>query len=305
MKILPPGLAPILAQARPSDFWSRLWCAAGSLDARPRRSFRINLERFAFTAGWIPRTHIWIQVPSNAAQAVAAARCWARLAAMDAFPDWHVRRVFLQRLHFVQLRGPNVSDRARHRAAARDADLHMSSSWGDIQQAQSGTDIVVLDQHWHAYEVEDSEIIAEHILSEFTKSICVPEDFYRALEFVLPVYHRNLLGNKDFCEKPGLDAFRKTDATEVLVPLDRDLRRMVLMQCTAYRNRVITNFAVDAQNYYVDENKNFNSVLQWHEQKLLDLVPVRFRQKGPVQQSQIPHPFLLVKGKCVSTGGVH
>ena len=283
----------------PCVFVCRIWCAASSLPWKARQAIRRNCERFGATAGWWPHRRCHVVIPSNCPRAVRTVRRWIAQAARSTIGDGHVRHVLLARIHLHIGRGPNVADSSNHRASARHFSLGGYTSLQHLEAAAAGEDLERLPQHWDAHRCESPADLAWTVLSRVLESrACDPACRAKLCDTVEDLVCQ--LGcSPKFRPIASTDVFPVPAANETLVPIDRDIKRRVLVATQGYHDRMVRNFLYDPSTYRVRADWTIGDVLLFHERCLVEHVPFRFRQRDGVRDDQIPFPYILPKRKCL------
>jgi hypothetical protein len=152
-----------------------------------------------------------------------------------------------QRTHLFQQRGPNISDSANHRRAARNVNI-ADFRHTDSKHFLSHLSMSRIDKHLSAFGQEDSDGMLDDVVGTFLGTQHMYRPFVHALRSQLRTVRDSLRALPSICSRPGLRDVAAISDDLVLVPLDRDIHRHALLPTHHYQFLLIHNFLSDTTN---------------------------------------------------------
>ena len=250
--------------------------------------------------------HAYVPVAAHRPSVLGACRRFAHAALRAAGHTPAQCSLALSRLHLFPARGPNVSDWAQHRAAARDTDCGPTLA-GTVPQHQAvdaarRLDAEWLPFHWDARLPEDGARLALGLLQGFERW----HPFGPATGRAAAAQAQGLVQEvqqRAIPLDPLLHVFPRPEPGQTLVPLDRDGKRRVRTDTLLYQTRLAANYAAQPKYYRAEPHTDPGELLREHQRLTHKLVPRRWQPRAPPQMHQLASPTTTTRGSASGTRG--
>ena len=295
------------AMKNPPEFLAKVYIQCKRLDHVRGRRAQLKILRFLRSAHMMPVKAVRIKVPARGRQAMKAVKRTVAFVLRRFSSQWPscCRQVVGSRVRVQLAQAPNTSLLlSDHIRQAKKFSVSLTESISEPLKSaiDKRLDVRRVPFHVHIPMPDEPGEIANAVWddikswSEYLQVDVSREELWGVLHGTLV----SMVQPSPFDAKKYAESIRSCVKGGVLVPLDRDTRRRVVMSHEGYCKRLYDCFFQDPVFYEPLESWSRGRVAAWRHQRMKELLPVALHTDSALGKETVPFAYQLYKGKCLS-----
>ena len=274
-----------------------LWTLAKRMPTHAKRKIHDRLRRFLVNTNLLPTRITHITVPCNDPKTYNQVKAMTRLYINDCCKHDAVREYLLSHVQLHKGRGENISDAQGQRQAAHDTSGELCKHQIDFPEFDRRSDLLMIDLHWDRHITDNAQKIVDSVAFELE---AIRSKYFLCNVHILR-WRRAAMKRlpKIQPQKPNIVADLKAHDTAVLVPLDKDTKRMCAMSVAGLQHRLVVMYSAKPDYYTFKTNLTPDDIVQIQKKNIELHVPERFQKNMIIDETKLARAYPLYKGKCL------